>query len=322
MANPARKPELQIVQPATTPATLDYYIGIFLEAKAGKAPKTVTSYAGLLDLFRAFIGPGAWPVTPEHIDAFMADCKRRNLKVATIDSYFGIIRLWLGWLYKRGKITSNPIALAEKPPAPKSLPRAPRVDHLQEFFRRLDAVAGKGKGHWLDIRALAFWSLTLDTGCRISEITSLSLRDLTIEKGHRCAFIQGGKTNRDRLVFFDKRVAKDLKRWLKVRATLPLPTGLNALFVCYVRGKWGGLTSWGARQALTRRCDEWGLPHLRPHDFRRAYATYSLWQGANRMDVQKQLGHEHMATTERYVQQAQDKGRGKRHKKHSPRGKL
>lgn len=321
MVNPARKPELQIVQTAATPATLDYYIGIFLEAKAGKAPKTVRGYTCALALFRAYVGPRAWPITPEHINSYLADCRDRQLKVATIDSYFGIIRGWLGWLTQRGKLTENPIKLAEKPPHPKSLPRAPAAQQLQEFFKRLEAVANKGKGHWLDVRGLAFWSLVLDTGLRIGEVTALKVTDVTIEKGRRFAFISGGKTNSDRVVYFDKKAGKDVKRWLKVRAGLPLPAKLSALFVSYVRGEWGGLTSWGARQALTRRCDEWGLTHITPHQFRNAHAVYWLWDSGNLLDLQKQLGHTNLTTTARYTK-VEDMGRGKRHRKHSPRGKL
>lgn len=321
MPQPARNNYLQIVQPAAIPATLDYYIGLFLEAKAARAPKTIKSYAGTLRQFRAYIGPRAWPITPEHIDSYIADCKRRRLKVSTIDTYYNILRIWLGWLTKRGKIETNPAALAEKPPHAKSLPRAPQIEHLQVFFQKLEAAANKGKGHWLDVRALAFWSLVLDTGLRIGEVTALQVGDITIEKKRRFAFIVGGKTNQDRVVYFDKKASKDIKRWLRVRGKLPIPASLTALFVSYIRGKWQALTSWGARQALSRRCKEWKLDHLRPHDFRHAYATYALRRGANRLDVQRQLGHAHMTTTERYVQ-IDETGRQKRHRKHSPRGKL
>lgn len=321
MTQPARKPALQIVQPASAPFTLDYYIGLFLEAKAGRAPKTIKGYALTLRHFRAYIGPRAWPITPEHIDAYLADCKRRNLKVSTVDTYYNILRIWLGWLTKRGKIEVNPVALAEKPPHAKALPRAPQVEHLQAFFKRLEKAANKGKGHWLDIRALAFWSLVLDTGLRIGEVTALKVGDITIEKGRRSAFIVGGKTNSDRVVYFDKKAAKDIKRWLKARDKLPIPASLKALFVSYIRGQWQALTSWGARQALSRRCDEWGLPHITPHQFRNAHAVYWLWDSGNLLDLQKQLGHQNLTTTARYTR-VEDVGRGKRHKKHSPRGKL
>lgn len=320
MGELARKPDLQIVRQLQGTA-LDYHIQIFLEAKAGRSPKTFKGYSSVLYLFRDHAGPYTWPVTPEAIDAFLNGCKSRGLKVSSIDSYYMILKLWLNWLYRRGKIESNPIALAEKPPHSKSIPRAPKVNDLQKFFGFLKAAARKGDGHWLDVRALAFWSLALDTGLRVGEITTLTVNDLTIEKGHRLAHIRNTKTNRDRVVYFDKRTGKDLKRWLKVRLGLPLPAGIDALFVCYVRGKWGPLTSWGARQALTRRCEEWNLPHLRPHDFRHAHAVYWIRKRGNLLDLQKQLGHQNLTTTARYTL-TDDEARGKRHRKHSPRGKL
>lgn len=328
MANLARRPTLKLVQSHPEPVegldtstSLDQAIQDFLTAKAGKAARTLKGYSGVLYLFRAHAGPHGWPPTPEAIDAFLNACKSRGLKVSTIDSYYGILKLWLNWLDRRGKLQENPIGLAEKPPHPKSLPRAPRVQDLQKFFDHLEVAAKRGRGHWLDVRALALWSLALDTGMRIGEITTLTIYDLTIEKGRRLAYVKGNKTHQDRVVYFDKRTGKDLKRWLKVRAKLPFPPTLDALFVCYVRGVWGPLTSWGARQALTRRCQEWGLPHLRPHDFRHAHAVYWIRKRGNLLDLQKQLGHEHLTTTARYTR-IEDEARGKRHKKHSPRGKL
>lgn len=319
MGELARKPELAIVQPSATPATLDYYIGIFLEAKAGKAPKTVRFYESTLYQFR-HIAPG-WPPTPEAINAFLNACKARNLKDSTIDDYYRALKTWLSWLCKRGKLASNPIEFAERPPRPKLIPRAPRPDELIKFFQYLTATARKGKGHWLDVRALAIWSLALDTGLRIGEIAGLKLSDITMRKGQRLAFVDGRKTHRDRMVVFDKRAAKDLKYWLKARARLPVPPGLDMLFVCYVRGKWKAVSAAGIRQALSRRCVDAGLPHLTPHRFRNAYAVYALRNGADLLDVQKQLGHQNINTTNRYVL-VDDEGRSKRHKGHSPRGKL
>lgn len=320
MGEPARKskPDLQIVRPAPG-FSLDYYIGIFLDAKSGKSPKTLRGYTSILRLFRNHVGPHAWPPTPEHIDSFLNDCKGRGLKEATVDTYYCILKSWCNWLYRRGWLDKNPIVLAEKPPHPRSLPRAPRLQVLQEFFDRLKVAARKG--HWLDVRALALWGLAVDTGLRIGELTALTVNDVTLEKRRKSAFVKGAKTYQDRTVHFHKRTAKELKHWIKVRAELPLPPGLDALFICYVRGKWKPLTSWGARQALSRRCEEWGLPHLRPHDFRHAHAVYWIREHGDLLDLQRQLGHTNLSTTERYTR-VEDEERGKRHKKRSIRRKL
>lgn len=316
MTSPARK-FLTLVQ-VDNPNAIDRAIQEFLQAKAGKAPKTVQGYRGILYQFRAHAG-AHFPPTPAAIDQFLVDCKARDLKDTTIDDYYRGIKTWLAWLYKRGKISQNPIELVERPPRPKLIPRAPRPEDLQKLFDHLETVANKGKGHWLDVRALAIWSLALDTGLRIGEVASLSINDITIHKGRRLAHVRGRKTHMDRVVVFDKRTAKDLKYWLKARARLPLPSGLEALFVCYVRGEWKAIGPPGIRQALHRCCRDIGLPHITPHDFRHAYAIYSLRNRSDLLDIQKQMGHQNIATTARYTL-VDDSGRAKRHKGSSPRG--
>lgn len=311
-----KPPELKLVQPDNL-STLDRAIQDFLQAKSGKAQKTVESYQAPLNLFRRHIS--TWPPTPEGINSFLQVCKARDLSEATIDAYYHALKIWLDWLVRRGRLDSNPILLAEKPPRPKIIPRAPKTEDVQKLFSYLEAAAKAG--HWRGVRSLAVWSLALDTGLRLGEIVALTTNDVSVRKKHLQAFIKGQKTHTDRIVVFDKKVAKDLKRWLKARAKLPLPHTLSALFVCFHNGKWKGLEAPGIRQDLAARCAEIGLPRLTPKQFRNAYAVYSLRNRADILDVQRQMGHSRISTTARYVL-VDDEGRAKRHKGHSPRGKL
>lgn len=299
---------------------VDRAIQEFLSAKAGKSPKTILYYKTPLHQFRAQAGPH-FPPTPESIDAFLIGCKDRGLKESSVEGYYKALKIWLTWLFKRGKLASNPIDLVERPPSPRLLPRAPRRTELQTLFSYLEAVADKGRGHWLDVRALALWSLALDTGLRVSELSALHIQDVTIDKGHRTALIRGSKTHQDRIVVFSKPTARDVKRWLKARAGLPLPPTLNALFVSHTRGKWGSLTTWGMRQDLAEHCLRAGIGHLTPHQFRSGYAVQSIRNGADLLDVQRQLGHSNIATTSRYLR-VDDTGRAERHDTSSPRGRL
>ena len=297
-----------------------HFVHDFLTAKAPHAPKTILFYQTPLVQFSAHLGD-AWPPTPESINSFLLTCKQRGLKESSIDAYYRAIKIWLAWLVKRGHLDRSPIDLAEKPPRPRLLPRAPRRTDLQKLFVYLEATADKGRGDWLDVRALALWSLALDTGLRVSELAALTIKDIFIEKGYRSAFVRGDKTHSNRIVVFHRTTAKDVKRWLKALARLPIPPGVDSLFVAYCRGKWGGLTTWGMRQELGELCRRAGVPHLTPHQFRNAYAVYSLRNRADLLDIQRQMGHSNIATTGRYLL-VDDEGRSERHDSSSPRGKL
>lgn len=298
---------------------LETHIQNFLVAKSSRAPKTILFYQTTLYQYRDSVGPQFWPPTAESINAFLHDTKKRGLKESSVRGYYKALKTWLDWLYKRQKLASNPIDFVEIPPAPKLLPRVPQQQDLQKFFDYLKTAAKLGQ--WLDVRALSMWSLALDTGLRVSELAALTIQDIPKDDS-RAIFVKGQKTHTDRVVFLSKRTAKSIKRWLKVRSTLPLPPGLNALFVSLHRNsdlpsKWRSLTTWGMRQDLAVYCRRAGIAHLSPHQFRHGYAVYALRSGGNISDVQRQLGHSNIATTSVYLR-VDDTGRGERHDKHSP----
>lgn len=316
MTSPARK-FLVLVQ-SDNPNALDRAVEDFLEAKSGKSPKTLQAYQSILYQFKGTCV--SFPPTPEAIDNFLNAAKARGLKESTLDDYYRSLKTWLTWLHKRGRLDSNPIELAERPPRPHLIPRAPRRDNLRRLFEVLETAALKGAGLWADVRDLAIFSLAYDTGLRVGELAALTVGDITIEKKRRHAFIPGRKTYSDRTVVFHKVTGKDLSRWLVARERLPLPSNTDALFVSEHRGQWRLFTDWGIRQALTRWCDAAGIPHMSPHMLRHGYAVGVLRNRGDLLDIQKQLGHKHISTTSRYTQ-VEDDDRSKRHKKHSPRKK-
>lgn len=316
-------PVIAPIQKNGSDMLLETHIQNFLVAKGGKSPKTVLFYQVPLYQYRDSVGPQFWPPTPASIDAFLIAGKQRGLKESTVRGYWKALKTWLDWLHKRGKLARNPIDFVERPPAPKLLPRAPQQADLQKFFDYLRDAAKLG--HWLDVRALALWSLALDTGLRVSELAALTMNDIP-KDDRRAVFVRSQKTYQDRVVFLSKRTARSINRWLKVRATLPLPPGLDALFVSLHRNsdlpsQWRGLTTWGMRQDLAHCCLRAGIAHLTPHAMRHGYAVYTLRNGGNISDIQRQLGHSNVATTSRYLM-VNDDGRGARHDAHSPFANL
>ena len=227
-----RKPHLSLVKPDTQPGpTIDEAVREFMQAKAGKSQKTIVAYFTPISQYQRHAP--FWPPTPEAINSFLQGCKARGLSEATLNGYYKLLKVWLSWLVKRGWLDTNPILLAERPPVPKIIPRAPKSQDIQKLFDYLEARAKEG--HWLDLRSLAIWSLALDTGLRLGEIAALTIDDVSVTKKRFQAFIRGRKTHTDRVVIFDKKVAKDLKRWLKARAALPLPLALMPFLCAFIK---------------------------------------------------------------------------------------
>lgn len=301
---------------------LAQHIEIFLTAKANtKSRGTVDYYSTPLYIYSDF-APEIWPPTPESIEAFIYAGKKRGLTETSVRGYYKALKVWLAWLVKRGKLEVNPIDLVERPVAPKLLPRVPKEPDLRRLFDCLRASAHMGE--WLNVRALALWSLAFDTGLRVGELEALTIAD--VQNDGRSASVRGGKTHTDRVVFFSESVSVALWRWLSIRASLPLPPGLDALFVSLhqsseMPSKWRAFPADGMRADLAAQCIKAGIPHLTPHTLRHGYAVFALRGGANISDIQRQLGHSNIATTSRYLM-VDDTGRSERHDNHSPFANL
>lgn len=311
-----------VTPPQNINPLLEHHIKIFLTAKANtRAYKTFYFYSTGLYAYRDF-APQIWPPTPESIEAYLYSVKKRGLKETSIRGYYKALKIWCTWLVKRGKLTSNPFDQVERPPAPKLLPRVPKEPDLRRLFDYLRAFAHTG--HWPNVRALALWSLAFDTGLRIGELAALTVAD--VPDDGQTAFVRGGKTHTDRVVFFSQDVAVALRRWLSIRATLPLPANLEALWVDhFIRSRhaseWRKFPTGGMRQELRELCLRAGCTHLNPHALRHGYAVYALRNHANISDIQRQLGHTNIATTSRYLM-CDDTGRSERHDQHSPFANL
>lgn len=306
---------------------LSGYIQQFLNAKATKSPKTIISYEGTLRLLAQHTGD-EWPLTPDHIDSYLADCVRRGLSPSTVDKYWRETRAFCNWLHRRGKINPNPIKLAEKPPRPRPLPRVPKDADIYAVFNYLKAQRGQNRapGHngdkWIVYRDLAVFTLLFEAGLRNGEICQLELDDLDLTR--RAVYLRKTKTNFDGTSYFSEIAAGYLADWLEQRRRLPLPPGLNTVFVSKPNhgGDFRFFTVSGVGILLQRACRRAGLDrHFTPHQLRHACAAHSFRRGAEFEDVRKQLRHRSPEMTLRYLM-IDDTGRSQRQASFSPLANL
>jgi site-specific recombinase XerD len=290
-----------------------YHIQDFLNAKASKEDSTVAFYELPLRQYREHVGDLFWPPSDSSINSYLAACKKRGLKPNTLFAYYRALKTWLTWLTRRGVIERNPMDLVERPARSKKVPRAPKLGLLILWFQAMKHDPG-----WQASRDLALFSLLLDTGLRIGEAARLELADVDYES-HEIRVITG-KTKRERYVVFTELAAERLRAWEARRAALPLPVDLSHLFVSRPTRtmRWRPFTTDGMREAKSRWLARIGLEQpIRLHDLRHAYAIYTLKSGGDLEDIQRQLGHENIATTAIYLI-AYNEGRQGRHEVTSP----
>lgn len=154
-------------------------------------------------------------------------------------------------------------------------------------------------------RDIAMLWLMISTGCRRIEVQRLSKNDVQIEHldGKRMGVIRFiGKNFKQRRNYIAGKPLAAIEVWLELR---PEPASDDTLFLSS-RPR-NGLYYAVSNTFLNDRLEYWakkgGFENetLNPHSFRRAYATYAVANGTPVTVVQRQLGHEDISTTMRYI---------------------
>ncbi len=133
----------------------------------------------------------------------------------------------------------------------------------------------------------------LYTGLRVAELCALRVEHLDFKIG--TLLVVEGKGGRDRVVPLAKFLLNPLRGWI----------GKRLQGYVFPSRQGGERLGTRAVQLLFRRlAARAGLPesaNAHPHAFRHSFATRLLRRGVNIRVVQKLLGHQNLATTERYT---------------------
>ncbi len=220
----------------------------------------------------------------------------------TVQVYALETRRFLKFLAQEGLI--DPEA-----PAQMRMPSV-RAHQVQPFTRQqveaLLAAARRTRNARRDEALLLF---LLDTGCRASEACNLLMKDLDL-KERSCVVM--GKGRKRRAVYFSKHTLRALWNYLREEERDPE----DPVFL----GERGDPLNRDALRTLMRRLGEAaGLQAVRcsPHTLRHTFAVEFLRAGGDALTLQRLLGHENLAMTNRYVALAQA-DMANQHRQHSP----
>jgi integrase/recombinase XerC len=271
-------------------------IRLFLEdlkLERAASPHTLDAYArdlGLLERFlseRGIQSPKG--VATEHLADFQGHLRKRGQGVRSVARRTAAIRVFFKFLLREQMIARNPAALLPRPAAPKLLPKS--VDE-PSIARLLDQDPTEP----LDVRDHAAMELLYGSGLRASELCTLRLRDLDLERGQARVL---GKGRKERVTQIGAPAREALEAWLRARRGLAKPTSPDSVFLA----KGGKPLS---RQALATLVKKWvrreGLPlRTSPHTLRHSFATHLVKNGADLRAVQEMLGHASIDTTQIYT---------------------
>ena len=255
-------------------------IRIFLDAKAveGKSALTIERYKRILERLRDGTGTPLNKLTVYHIRGFMMREIERGINTSTVEGNRSVYSSFFNWLHRESLIEKNPV-INLAPIKTQKVVRKPFSD--VEVAKLIEACK--------DERERALVSFLNATGCRVSEVCGLNIRDIDF---HALQLTVNGKGNKQRTVYIDDVCAMHLRRYIQNR------TDMNpALFI----GQRGRLTDGGIRIALKELGERAGVENVHPHRFRRTLATNLIDHGMQIQEVAAVLGHDKLDTTLKYV---------------------
>jgi len=273
---------------------------------------TIKAYTGDLDVFAAYIGPRmgscAWK-TIDHIAirGFLSHLYDKGLSKTSVARALAAVRSLYRWLAQEGVVEQNPAKLVSTPRLPKKLPRVPTIEEMNFVLDgKMPEVASFPE------RDRLMFELLYGCGIRNSELVGINLDDISLSNE---AILIRGKGKKERYVPFGGSALAALSVYLPWRqqllATLnntlkntPKKTmpakGVPALLV---NQRGGRLTTRSVGRIVKRIAVAKGLsPEVHPHTLRHAFGTHMLEEGADLRAIQELLGHERLATTQRYTQ--------------------
>jgi integrase/recombinase XerD len=300
MGDAAMKP------PPTLPALLESFFTQRLMAQRQASPHTIASYRDTFRLLLDFAQkqrrkpPSSLDLSDLDaplVSAFLDDLqKRRGCAASSRNVRLTGIRSFFRYAAFQAPAQSEHIQRVLAIPSQR-LAR-PMVGFLVR--EEIEVLLAAPDPHtWIGHRDHALLQLAVQTGLRLSELTSLNRRDLVLGSGAhvRCH----GKGRKERCTPLTKQTIAVLKAWLKrpARGTndilFPNVHGnrLSADAVQYLLAKYVGIAK--------QRCPTLKHKRVTPHVLRHSSAMELLQAGVDTSVIALWLGHESVETTQIYL---------------------
>lgn len=284
-----------------------YNFEAFLDVEKNLAVRTRRAYVYDLERFveslmrRHGANPTLDKITVEDIKFYLEHLRMdRDYKSTTMSRNIASIRIFFEFCVLQEYIESSPAIHIHNPKNPKKLPiflieeelkrlfASPLAEEEEEAEKRSD-LQGLGKRDYAILVTLGF------TGLRLSELTSLNLRDIDFITGSVRVM---GKGSKERIVPLNIIVINALQNWVDVRS--PRDFEDEAVFLNRFGRRISGR---GIENLVAKHVKAAGISKdkISPHKLRHTFATLLHFKGVDIVEIQALLGHSSITSTQIYT---------------------
>lgn len=266
------------------------YIDTFLtyiSSEKGLSKNTKEAYERDLRVFFSFVKKEE--ISREDLIDYFSHLKKKGLASSSICRSFITIKVFLRFLKKEGLLKKDPGSFLE---IPKVWQLIPEVMSYSEVEALLNQPQGQD---FIGARDKAILELLYATGMRVSELCGLRMLDVDDQ------FVKvKGKGKKERLVPLGQKALKAIDEYL-----LNFKKESDWLFTSRNGKKLDRITVWNRIKFYAKKAGIEKYKNISPHTLRHSFATHLLENGADIRLIQDMLGHEDIATTDRYTQISQ-----------------
>lgn len=271
------------------------------------------------------------------IREFVAHLHDSGLEKSSIARKLASLRSFFKYCVREGLLKENPARLVPTPKLRKRIPSVISAEEMNGFLNqlaRMAPTAGQGAALQnagratqrranppLEARARgpvseplllrrdrALLELLYAAGLRVSELTGLNVVD--VERKEQVLRVRG-KGNKERIVPYGSKAQEALEKYWPLREQLltetyatrggrrKAPPDCQAVFLNYAGRR---LTERSVGRIVKKYARLVNINwDMHPHSLRHAFATHLLADGADLRAIQELLGHESLATTQKYT---------------------
>ena len=273
-----------------TQELIDYYT--ICKLGSGRNTETIKQYIRVVHQLCDMVHKELNMITSDDVIYFLAKypyTKTPNVSKCTMDSKRRYLSSVFSLLKKHKKIAENPMDMVDRIKYRSCIkqPLSP-----EEICSVKDAVSDKNN-NILRTRNTMIINLLLDTGCRVSELTNISIKDFDFQRNTIKIL---GKGNKERIVLFSESTKEDIMKYLETRDYCK-----NDPLIMDLSGT-NRLKSSGVQSMLKNLRKKCGINRLHAHLFRATMASDLVQKYKVSIDVvATYLGHSGLGVIQRYV---------------------
>lgn len=275
----------------------------YIRCETARSPHTVSAYVRDVEQFRTWltgehekISDDPALVTVQDVRAWIAHLAAGGLKATSIIRKLQSLRAFFNYLCRHHEgFTVNPAAKVLTPRRPVEIPGFLKASESARTVDTEMQIAELLPDAFDEVRDALMVTMLYSTGMRAAELIGLRDDAVDVSRGELKVL---GKRNKERLIPFGPELAGLIGHYRRLRAQLENPA---PEFFLRANGKplYYGLLYRTVRNRLEQ--SKVASARKSPHVLRHSFATDMLNNGADLRAVQELLGHQSLATTQRYT---------------------